>query len=358
MDDRLLLLKELTDASGVSGYEHEVRQVIRRHIAPYATIEQDNLGSIVCRKEGSQSSPRIMLPGHIDEVGFMVSHITEKGFLKFVPLGGWWEQVMLAQKVVVKGSKGDVVGLVGSKPPHILSPEERKKMVEKKDMFIDIGASSAEEAKTVFGVKPGDPIIPVSPFEPMRNPKLIMAKAWDDRIGCALFIEVIKRLQALEHPNTVYGVGTVQEEVGLRGAQTSAAVVNPDVCLTLEVSIAGDTPGMNKDEPPTEKLGQGPVILLADGSAIPNIALRDLAVATAEANGIPYQHSVMMGGGTDSGKIHMYSRGVPSLVIGVPTRYIHSHTGIIHTDDYENAIRLLVAMIQRMDAATVRSFTA
>jgi endoglucanase len=351
------MFKELTEVSGVSGYEHEVRHVIRKYAEPYSSIEYDNLGSIVCKKQGSNKSPRIMIPGHIDEIGFMVTNITSEGFIKFIPLGGWWDQVMLAQKVNVKTRKGDVVGLVGSKPPHILTPEERKKVVEKKDMFIDIGASSAEEATQVFGVRPGDPIVPVSPFEIMSNEKLLMAKAWDDRVGCALFIDVMKALQKQDHPNTVYGVGTVQEEIGLRGAQTSAAVVQPDVCLTLEVAIAGDMPGMKKDEPPTEKLGMGPVILLADATMIPNIHLRDLVVETAEENKIPYQFSAMMGGGTDGGKVHMYAKGVPSIVIGVPTRYIHSHTGIIHYDDYVHTLNLLIALIAKLDAHTVASLT-
>lgn len=358
MEERIEMFRVLTEAPGVSGYEKEIRQIIRKYTESFSDILMDNLGSIICRKEGSQTNPRIMLPGHIDEIGFMVSHITKEGFIKFVPLGGWWEQVMLAQRVVVKTAKGDVVGVVGSKPPHILSAEERKKMVEKKDMFIDIGAASAEEAKSDFGVRPGDPIIPVCPFERMRNPKYMMAKAWDDRVGCALFIDVLRELAGKEHPNTVFGVGTVQEEVGLRGAGTAADVVNPDICLTLDVTVAGDIPGMKQDEMPNEKLGKGPVILLADGSAIPNIQLRDFAVAVAEENGIPYQFSALMGGGTDSGRVQFHRSGVPTLVIGMPTRYIHSHASIINYDDYENALKLLVAMIKKLDAATIRTFTA
>jgi len=357
MKERLEMFRVLTEAPGISGYEKEIRQIIRRYVEPYATVQTDNLGSIVCRKEGSQANPRIMLPGHIDEIGFMVSHITKEGFIKFVPLGGWWDQVLLAQKVTIKTARGDITGVIGSKPPHILSADERKKMVEKKDMFIDVGAASAEEAKNDFGIKPGDPIIPVCPFECLHNPKYMLAKAWDDRVGCALFIDVIKELAGTDHPNTVFGVGTVQEEVGLRGAGTAAEVVNPDICLTLDVSVAGDIPGMKQDELPNEKLGKGPVILLADGSAIPNIQLRDFAVAVAEANGIPYQFSALMGGGTDSGRVQFHRAGVPTLVIGMPTRYIHSHASILNYDDYENTLKLLVAMIKKLDAATVRSLT-
>ncbi len=354
--NRLDMFQKLTETPGVSGYETEIRQVIREYAAPYSTIEKDNLGSIVCRKEGNSAAPKIMIPGHIDEIGFLVSHITEEGFIRFIPLGGWWDQVLLAQKVILKTSKGTVVGVVGSKPPHILSAEEKKKIVEKKDMFIDIGAKNKEEAVKNFGVKPGDPIVPVSPFEHMSNEKMLMAKAWDDRVGCALFIDVLKELNNIDHPNTVYGVGTVQEEVGLRGAQTASAVVQPDLCIALEVAIAGDMPGMKKDEPPLEKIGSGPVVLLADATMIPNIKLRDLIAQVAEEEGIPYQFSAMMGGGTDGGKVHLHNKGVPGIVLGVPTRYIHSHTSILNYDDYMQTLNLLIALIKKLDKNTVDEF--
>jgi endoglucanase len=352
------MFKELTEESGISGYEYEISQTIRKYAEPFSTIEYDKLGSIICRKEGTALSPRIMIPAHIDEIGFMVTNITSEGFIKFISLGGWWEQVMLAQKVIIKTKKRDIVGIVGSKPPHILSPEERKKMVEKGDMFIDIGAKNQEEAIISFGVRPGDPIVPVSSFDVMANEKMLIAKAWDDRVGCALIIDVLKALNDADHPNTVFGVGTVQEEYRISGAQTSAAVVNPDVCITLEATIAGDMPGIKRDEPPTEKLGQGPSILLADENLIPNIHLRDLVIETAEENKIPFQLSTMMGGSTDGGKIHMFAKGVPSIVIGIPTRYIHSHFGVIHYDDYLNTLNLLVALMKRLDADTVTSLTA
>lgn len=352
VDETLRLLQDLTDAAGVPGFEDEVRGVIRRYLEPLAEVEVDRLGSIIGRKKGSAESPRIMLSGHMDEIGFMVTYITKEGYIKFQTLGGWWEQVMLAQRVIIKTRQGDVPGLIGSKPPHILGPEERKKMVEKKDMFIDVGASSDEEVKA-FGIRPGDPVIPDSPFATMKNGKLIMAKAWDDRLGCAIFLEVLKRLQGVDHPNTVYGVGSVQEEVGLRGATTSSEVVDPDVGFALEVGIAGDMPGVRPEES-QEKLGKGPTILLYDASMVPHRRLRDLVIETAESNGIPYQFNAMAGGGTDAGRIHVHGRGVPSLVIGVPTRYIHSHTGVINRDDYEGAVRLMVEVIKRLDQATVR----
>lgn len=354
MSDSIQLLEELVNASGVSGFEGDVRQVIRDHLGPITNIEVDNLGSIIAEKKGTSDRPRIMIAGHMDEVGLMVSFITKDGFIKFQPLGGLWDQVMLAHRVTVKGSKGDVPGVIGSKPPHVLSPEERKRVVELKDMFIDIGASSDADVKDM-GIRPGDPIVPDSPFTRMKKDNMIMGKALDDRVGCAVFIEVIKRLKDVDHPNSVFGVGTVQEEVGLRGAKTSAAVINPDAAIVAEVSIAGDTPGVGENEAQA-KLGKGPSIVVLDGSLIPNTKLRDLVVETAEANNIPHQFQAGIRGGTDGGRIHLHSVGVPSLVIGVPTRYIHSHVSVMDHNDFENAVNLIVEVVKKLDLNTAKTF--
>ena len=350
-DATIELLRELTEAPGVPGYEEEIRTIIKRHLRDIAAIEQDRLGSIVCRKHGASETPRIMLAGHMDEIGFVVKLITDEGFIKFSPLGGWWGHVMLAQRVVIQTRHGTTTGVIGSKPPHILSDDERNKLLEPKDMYIDVGATSLDEVEEV-GVRPGDPIVPVCPFTVLGTGKTYMAKALDDRVGCALFIDVIKNLVGQEHPNTVYGVGTVQEEVGLRGARTSSWVVEPDVGLTLEVGIAGDVPGVKKEEA-QEKLGGGPVVVIRDGSMVPNLRLRDLFVDTAEALGIPYQFDLLERGGTDSGAIHLHRQGVPNLVIGVPTRHIHSHAGILHRDDYDRTVELITAVVKKLDAETV-----
>jgi endoglucanase len=354
-DETVKLLRELTEAPGVSGYEQEVREIIRKHLQNITVIEQDHLGSIVCRKNGEAETPRIMIAGHMDEIGFIVKLITDEGFIRFSPLGGWWGHVMLAQRVVIKTRQGDVPGLIGSKPPHILSEEERKKLLEPKDMYIDIGATSKDEVKEL-GIRPGDPIIPVFPFMISGTGKTYMAKAFDDRVGCALLIDVINKLTQERHPNTVYGVGTVQEEVGLRGARTSSWVVEPDVGLTMETGVAGDVPDVKKEDAQA-KLGKGPVIVIRDGSMIPNLRLRDFFVETAEELRIPYQFDLLDRGGTDSGAIHLHRRGVPNLVIAVPTRHIHSHAGIIHRDDYDQAVQLVTAVIKKLDAEKVASLT-
>lgn len=347
LDETQQMFKELTEAAGAPGAEQPAREVMRKFIEPYADeVYTDNLGSLIAKKTGDDLGPKVMIAGHLDEVAFMVTQITKEGFLRFQPLGGWWEQVMLAQRVSVFTKEGEIIGVIGSKPPHILSPEERKKPVDKKDMFVDIGATSKEEALE-FGVRPGDPIIPICPFTVMKNPKLMMAKAWDNRIGCAIAIEVLKRLSQEKHPNTVFGVGTVQEEVGLRGAQTSAHLIQPDIAFAVDVGIAGDTPGV-KPEESQSKLGEGPQIILYDASMVSHKGLRDFVVQVAEENQIPYQFDAMAGGGTDAGKMHLTGSGVPTLAITVPTRYIHSHAAILHRDDFENCVRLLVEVTKRL----------
>ena len=355
MNETEALFKELTEAPGVPGYEGEVRAIIRRHLEPLTTIEQDRIGSIICKKVGQGERPKIMVASHMDEIGFMVKLITKEGFIRFVPLGGWLDQVMLAQRVVIKTSQGDVYGLIGAKPPHLLPLEERKKLVERKDMYIDIGASSEEEVHRV-GVRPGDPIVPVADFTPLATGKTYLAKAWDDRVGCALLIQALQSLSHDPHPGTIYGVGTVQEEVGLRGAKTSADIVSPDVAIVLEVGVAGDVPGIEPQESPI-KLGGGPVLLVYDARMIPNLKLRDLVIETAKELDIPLQFSAVEGGATDGGMIHLHAGGVPTVVISVPTRHIHSHAGIIHRDDYDRALQLLVAVIKRLDWATVEGLT-
>ena len=355
VDKTFELLRELTEAPGISGYEHDVREIIRRRLEKLTVIEQDRLGSIVCRKRGSSETPRIMIAGHMDEIGFIVKLITDEGFIRFSPLGGWWGHVLLSQRVVIKGKKGDVPGLIGSKPPHILTDEERKKVLDPKDMYIDIGATSGEEVKEA-GIRPGDPIVPVFPFTLSATGKTYMGKAFDDRVGCALVIAITENLVKESHPNTVYGVGTVQEEVGLRGARTSAWVVEPDVGLTMEVTVAGDVPDVKKEDAQA-KLGKGPAIVIRDGSMIPNLRLRDLFIETAEELQIPFQFDLLERGGTDSGAIHLHRQGVPNLVVAVPTRHIHSHAGVIHRDDYDMTVRLVTAVIRKLDSETVAALT-
>lgn len=352
MDATELFLKEITEVAGISGYEAGPREVLRRALQGVAPeIETDGLGSLIARLPGTAERPRVMLPGHMDEIGFMVRYITDGGFIRFLPIGGWWDQVLLAHEVIVKTNKGDVPGVIGAKPPHMLKNDERNKVVEKDAMYIDVGATSRTEVEAL-GVRVGDPIVPRSSFTIMADGKSYMSKAWDNRIGCAVMVDVLKALAGQPHPNTVYGVGTVQEEVGLRGARTSAHVVDPDVALIMEVGLAGDLPDM-KPEESVVKLGGGPALLTIDSSMIPNLRLRDLVIDTAQEMGIPLQVDVLARGGTDGGPIHQNAGGVPAVVIGVPTRHIHSHQGIIRRDDYDQTVRLVTELVKRLDAKTV-----
>lgn len=351
MDKTENLLKELTEAHGIPGYEVDVRKVIRNHFKPIGDVEEDNMGSLICKKVGKDSSPKIMLAGHMDEVGFMVKYISSDGFIRFTPLGGWWDQVLLGQRVLIKTNKGDVIGVIGAKPPHLLSPEERNKVVVRKSMYIDIGATSEKDVEKA-GVRIGDPIVPVSEFTILANPKTYMSKAFDDRVGCGVVISALSSLKK-SHPNTLYGVATVQEEVGVRGATTSVEMVDPDIAIILESDIAGDVPGIKPDESSTNFAG-GPSLLLYDARMIPNLKLRDLVIDTAKKNKIPLQFTTMEGGATDGSVIHLYKSGVPTVVLGVPSRHIHSHNSIIHRDDFDYTVKLLKALVQKLDKKTVQ----
>jgi len=356
MDETEKLLKELTEASGVPGYEGEIRNIIRGYFKSLGNISQDKMGSLICRKSGDSEEPKVMLAGHMDEIGFIVKHITKEGFIKFTALGGWWAHVLLAQRMLVKTQKGDVLGVIGAKPPHMLSDEDRKKLVDKKDMYIDIGATSQQEVEEA-GVRVGDPIVPVSQFTVLANSKTYLAKAFDDRLGCALAIAAMQSLANKSHPNTLFGVATVQEEVGTRGASTSVELINPDVAIILEVGIAGDVPGFNPEESAI-KLGGGPTLLIYDALMIPNLKLRDLVIDTAKKHDIPLQIFAMEGGATDGGPIHLHKSGVPTVVLSVPTRHIHSHNAILHRDDFDRAVELLTKVIQMLDSKTVADLTS
>ncbi|MFP4250431.1 MAG: M42 family metallopeptidase [Armatimonadota bacterium] len=348
----LELLRELTEVNGVPGFESRVAAIMRERLEGVAECCTDNLGSLIARLDGASDRPRIMLAGHMDEIGFMVKLVTDDGFVQFASLGGWWDQVLLAQRVTIETSKGPVAGVIGSKPPHLLPEDERSKVVKRQKMFIDVGAKDREEATETFGIRPGDPIVPVTPFEVMRNDDRMLAKAWDDRVGVALAIEALQTLDGAGHPNTVFGVGTVQEEVGARGAETASDVVDPDVALILETAIAGDVPGISDDESNVE-LGGGVTIYVLEGSAIPNLRLRDLAIDLCEEHDLDYQLTVLERGGTDAGRIHLHNTGVPSLALGVPTRHIHTHAGIISATDYETTLKLIVAVCEALDEEAV-----
>jgi putative aminopeptidase FrvX len=351
MDEIETTLKQLSEVHGVPGYEEEVAQLVAGLMSPHGEVLRDRIGSVICRQ--GEAGPKVMLAAHMDEIGFMVHHVSAEGFLRFLPLGGWWDQVLLGQRVIVRARKGPVPGVIGAKPPHLLSQEERKKLVELKEMYIDVGARSREEVEAL-GIRPGDPVVPDSAFTVLADGRRYMGKGFDDRVGLALMVELLRRFAREPHPNTVYAVATAMEEVGCRGAKTSCELVDPDVALVLEVDLCGDVPGI-KPEESAIKLGGGPSIWLLDARMIPNLRLRDLVIDTAEELGIPLQFSAYTGAATDGAHIHMHRSGVPTVVLGVPTRHIHSHAGIISREDFDRAVQLAAAVIAKLDEERVRA---
>ncbi|MHA2364632.1 MAG: M42 family metallopeptidase [Candidatus Hodarchaeales archaeon] len=365
-------LEKMCNAFGPSGHEVEVSKIVKDYVKDISDeVFNDKTGSLIF-KVGNQG-PKIMLAGHIDEIGMIVTGINNEGYMTFSQIGGWWDQTLLTQRVLIRTNDGTVHrGIISAPPPHVLDPDVRKKVVTKDKMFIDVGCKSKKEAENL-GIQIGDPVVPDSKFELIKRTQiekdddgkektkevtLAVAKAFDDRIGVFITTEVIKRLknENIPHPNQLYCVATVQEEIGLRGARTAAQLIQPNIGFALEVEIAGDVPGIDKLKAATE-MSKGVAISAGDASMIPNPRLRHFVVDLAKELKIDHQVSVMMGGGTDAGIIHITGAGCPSLVLGVPTRHIHSHNGILDLADVEKTINLLVEIIKRLDQKTVDSFT-
>ena len=345
--DRVEILKELSEAFGISGYEENVIDLLKKHFGDRVSISRDRIGSVIARKDGTSERPKIMFSAHMDEIGFMVKEITKEGFIKFLPIGGWWAGNIPGMKVRIRTKKGgDIPGIVGLKPIHELTPEERKKLPEIKDMYIDVGGAKGFKTKEKLGIRPGDPIVPEGSFERMANGNLLIGKAWDDRVGCALLVSLLDSIANDEHPNTVYLVGSVQEEVGLRGARTSAFAVEPDIGFALDVSLSRDTPG--NDGEAAERLGGGASVLVYDSTMIPHVKLREFVCDLAEANKIPF-HLTSIRGGYDTGTIHLTKFGVPCLALGVPTRYVHSGSSVISLEDYDNVLKLITLIVKSLD---------
>ncbi len=351
MDKSLELLKKLTDLNGISGMEHAVRDALKEEFQKLdAKIEYDNIGSIIGSISGDENGPKIAIAGHMDEIGFMVTKITDDGFINFHTIGGWWSQVMLAQQYDITTSSGKVYrAVMGSKPPHLLTPDERVKATNIETMYLDLGVKSKEEVLNL-GIKLGDMVTPAIEFQVMANEDFLLAKAFDDRFGCGVMLEVLNNVKAEKSPNTVYAVGTVQEEVGCRGAKTTANLVKPDIVFALDVTIATDTPGMSK----TCKMGDGPVILLFDSGTLGHKELRNFVLNVADELKIPYQIDGLTRGGTDASAMHVANAGAPAMSIGLASRYIHSHTSMISKSDYENTIKLITEVVKRLDTKAVQ----
>jgi putative aminopeptidase FrvX len=345
------LLQRLADAPGPSGAEEAVRAIMVPEMKPYATkpIAYDGVGSVIAQQ--GTTGPRIMIDAHMDELGGMVRRVTPNGFLSMQMLGGWLDQALVDQRWIIIGSKGPVHAVTGIRDIHVVPADERTRVFPRDSLYLDIGAKNAAEV-AAMGVEPGDPVVPDSPFVVMNGSQNYLGKAWDDRIGCAVLVEAMRRTASLPHANTLFYVATVQEEVGLRGAKAASQVVKPDIGIAIEGGITGDQPGTHPEETQA-KLGAGPGLFLYDSSTIPNRKLVAFTKKTAAENSIPLQLDLVQGYGDDSAEMQASNGGTPTVNLVVPVRYTHSHNGIVNRQDFDEMVNLVVDMLTHLDQAEV-----
>lgn len=330
-----MLLKELTEAFGVSGAEHEVRNILKREIESWAEYRTDALGNLIFKKPGPEKKPKVMLAAHMDEVGLMISSIGKNGWLKFDTVGGIDDRILVSKTVVIGPNK--VKGVIGAKAIHLQEPKERETALKSKNLYIDIGAKDREDAEKL--VKIGDFAAFDSKYEEMGD--IVKAKALDDRVGCYVITEILKRNYDL----ALCGAFTVQEEIGMRGATVAAYALEPDIAIVLEGTFAADVPD-TKEEGYSTTVGMGPAITLMDRTFIADRKLVDRVLQVAERNNIKCQLRRTAFGGTDAGKIHLTKEGIPTIVISVPCRYIHSPASLASMSDIQNTIALVDALIK------------
>jgi endoglucanase len=341
--DSFALLEALSNAFGVSGFEDDVRQIIQTLVAPYADdVRIDALGNLIVTRKGP-TGHTLMLDAHMDEVGLMISHVEDGGFLRFATIGGWDPRVLLAHAVTVRTRSGTKIrGVIGSLPPHLSKPEERDKPVPVDQMFIDVGARSADEAKH-WGLGIGDPAVLSYPCERLRD-SWVLGKALDDRAGCAAVIRVLESLAKEKLGLTVVCNFAVGEETGLRGARTAAYQIAPDLALAIEGTVAADVPGVPPARQPS-RIGAGPALTLADTTIIVSPKVVRALERVADEHGIPYQHKRPLSGGTDAGAIHLTRGGVLTGAVSVPCRYIHAPLSLLDLGDFEGVVRLVRAFV-------------
>lgn len=345
----MTLLKELSEARGVSGREGEIRSIVFRHIREHIDEHRvDALGNLIAIRKARISAdvpvPRkVMLAAHMDEVGLMITEITKSGLLRFQPCGGIDPRLLLAKKVLIGDNK--VPGVIGVKPIHKLKAEELNQVPKYEQMAIDIGVTSQSAAEALTHV--GDYATFDTAYEELGP--YAKGKAFDDRAGCAVLVELLKH----DYPFDLHAVFTVQEEVGLRGARVAAYSVEPDCAIALEGTIADDLP-KKKDVSPTSRLGGGPVITVMDRTFIAHTGMLRHTVAVAEKLGIPYQFKQPGIGGTDAGAIHLTREGIPSLTLAVPCRYIHSPVALLYLKDFEHTVTLVRETLRTLTLDIIR----
>lgn len=348
-DKTFQLIKELTEIQGTSGNESRVRNYMREKMTPLVDyIQTDGLGGIFGVRESKQAdAPRIMVAAHMDEVGFMVSQITANGMIKVVPLGGWNPYVVSAQRFTLQTREADIPVISSSVPPHLLRGMAGQADVKVEDILFDAGFDSFDEAMS-FGVRPGDAIVPEVETIWTANKKKIISKAWDNRYGNTVIIEALEALKNEELPNTFIAGGNVQEEVGLRGTKGAVNMLKPDLFFAVDCSPAND---LQTKTNTFGHLGEGFLLRLQDPGMITLRGMREFLLDTAETHKIPYQYFVSKGG-TDAGAAHQMNNGVPSAVIGVCARYIHTHQTMFHIEDYDAAKEMVIQVAKSLDKST------
>ncbi|KXS40158.1 MAG: endoglucanase [Candidatus Frackibacter sp. T328-2] len=336
-----MLLAELSEAFGVSGAEYEIRDLIREEVKEYVDeIKTDALGNLIVHKEGDSSLPTLLLAAHMDEIGLMVTKIEKNGLLSFKPIGGIDKRVLVSKKVVV--GKDKIPGVIGAKAIHLQRPSERKRPLKIKQLYIDIGAKDDKAAKRVVNI--GDTATFATKFSQL-GPKTVKGKAFDDRVGCSILMELLRN----DYDFPLYGVFSVQEEVGLRGAGVAAYDINPDLTIVIEGTTASDVPG-SKEHVYSTTVGEGPALTMMDMTIIPHRGLMQSIIDTVEDTNIGYQFRRSTAAGTDAGRIHLLKEGIPTAVISVPVRYIHSPASLLNLDDYEATKNLLNEFCKRLSS--------
>jgi len=349
-DDTIRLLEALSNAPGPPGLEEPIRKLMVEQMKPYADkISYDGLGSVIA-VQGS-TGPRIMVDAHMDELGGMVRRITPNGYLSMQMLGGWLDQALVDQRWVIIGTKGPVEAITGIRDIHIVPPEERTRVFPRDSVLLDVGANSAEEVRAM-GIDAGAPVVPDSKFQVLNGTANYLGKAWDDRVGCAIIVEAMRRLAHAQHPNRIYYAATVQEEVGGRGAHAASDLIKPDIGIGLEGGVTVDTPGTHPEESQV-KLGSGPALFLYDSSELPNRKLVAFVNQSARAASIPLQYDLVQGYGDDAAEIQKSNGGVPAINLVVPVRYTHAHNGVINRGDFDHSVDLVVTLLKKLDSDTV-----
>ncbi|MDX1357914.1 MAG: M20/M25/M40 family metallo-hydrolase [Clostridia bacterium] len=353
--NKLNLIRDLTNANGISGFEHEVVEVVKEYADDKLSVSTDSMRNVFLALEGNTGArPVVMIDAHSDEIGFMVQAINGNGLIKFIAIGGWPGANIPAHAVRIRNSRGEYIkGVTTTKPPHFMSDAEKKAVPKIENMFIDIGATSREEVIDKFGIAVANPVIPDVDFIYNESNGVMRAKAFDDRIGCACEVTLMNELADEDLNVDVIGAVSTQEEVGLRGAGVTSNVIKPDLAIVFEGTPADDT--FTDKYTSQAALKKGPQVRHRDGSMITHPGFLAFARNIAQELDIPFQDAVRSGGGTDGGKIHLAHKGVPTIVIGVPARYIHSHYGYVAYEDFENAVKWAKEIIKHLDKDTVDS---